>query len=82
MGRCGGCADGGRWARALYICICSDPCDDPGGVAYRGVTHHLRLGVGGGDVTAGAGYHHQHVTLLQADHSYRAGRPHLHIIIK
>ena len=75
MGICGG-----GWARALYICICSDPGDDPGGVVYRGVTLHLRVEVGGGGVTAGAGYHHQLVPLLQADHSHRAGCPHLHII--
>ena len=82
MGRCSDCAAGGRWDRALYICIHGDPGDDPGGVVYGGVTLNLRLGVGGGNVTAGAGYHHQLVSLLQADHSYRAGRPHLNIIIK
>ena len=79
MGRCGGCAAGGRWAKVLYICIHGDPCDDPGGVVYRGVTHHLRVVIGGGDVTAGAGYHHQLVPLLQADHCHRAGCPHLNI---
>ena len=80
MGRFGGCAAVGRWARTLCFFTYCNPGDDPGGVGYRGVALYLRLGVGGGDVTAGAGYHHQHVTLLQADHSYRAGRPHLHII--
>ena len=83
MGRCGGgCAAGGRWTGALYICICSYPGDDPGGVVYRGVTLHLRVDVGGGDVTAGAGYHHQLVPLLQAHHAHRAGCPHLHIIFE